>query len=277
MTDNAKFSADRAGLPVEETHSFPGTGGSAASERKSEAKAEKLFMRNFFRKTGKAIYDYGMIASGDKILVGVSGGKDSLALLEVLALRARDPKQDYTVAAAHIAVENVAYEVDAAYLADFCSRLGVPFFTRTIPTAVREFSGKPVCFVCSWNRRKALFEIAQEQGCNKLALAHHKDDAIESLLMSMMFNGIIASMPPVLSMFEGKFTLIRPFIYLSNEETRQYATFRHFRQQKKNCPHEQATNRHAVANIIQEMENLSPHVRSNLFAAMKNIQTEYLP
>ena len=199
MTDNAKFQADRAGLPVEETHSFPGTGGSATSERKSEAKAEKLFMRNFFRKTGKAIYDYGMIASGDKILVGVSGGKDSLALLEVLALRARDPKQDYTVAAAHIAVENVAYEVDAAYLADFCSRLGVPFFTRTIPTAVREFSGKPVCFVCSWNRRKALFEIAQEQGCNKLALAHHRDDAIESLLMSMMFNGIIAiaAAPPL--------------------------------------------------------------------------------
>ena len=109
--------------------------GSSPAEKK---KQEKLFMRAFFRKAGKAIYDYGLIAPGDKILVGVSGGKDSLALLEVLALRARDPKQDYTVVAAHIAVENVAYEVDAAYLGDFCARLGVRFVSRTIRSDVRD-------------------------------------------------------------------------------------------------------------------------------------------
>ena len=248
--------------------------GSSPAEKK---KQEKLFMRAFFRKAGKAIYDYGLIAPGDKILVGVSGGKDSLALLEVLAFRARDPKQDYTVVAAHIAVENVAYEVDAAYLGDFCARLGVRFVSRTIRSNVRDGSGKPACFVCAWHRRKALFEIAKEEGCCKLALAHHRDDAVESLLMSMMFNGTIASMPPKLSMFGGSFTLIRPFIYLSNEETRQYADFRGFRKQKKNCPYEQATHRHAVADLLSRMEQLSPHVRSNLFAAMKNIQPEYLP
>lgn len=240
-------------------------------------KKEKLFMREFFRKAGKAIYDYGLIECGDKILVGVSGGKDSLALLEVLALRARDPKQDYTVVAAHIAVENVAYEVDGEYIAAFCERLGVELVQRTIRTTVKEGSEKPVCFVCSWNRRKCLFEIAKEYGCNKLALGHHRDDAVESLLMSMMFNGTIASMPPKLAMFDDTFTLIRPFIYLTNEETQQYAAFRDFKKQKKNCPYERATNRNAVAEIIRQMESLSPHVKGNLFAAMKNIQGEYLP
>ena len=87
-----------------------------------DKKKEKLFMRDFFRKAGKAIYDYELIEPGDRILVGVSGGKDSLALLEVLALRARDPKQNYTVVAAHIAVENVAYEVDGEYVRQFKRR-----------------------------------------------------------------------------------------------------------------------------------------------------------
>lgn len=240
-------------------------------------KDEKLFMRDFFRKVGKAIYDYGLIEEGDKILVGVSGGKDSLALLEVLALRARDPKQRYTVVAAHVAVEDVAYEVDGEYIRQFCEQLGVAFVHRTIATAVKEDSAKPVCFVCSWNRRKALFELAKECGCNKLALGHHRDDAVESLLMSMMFNGTIASMPPKLDMFDHTFTLIRPFIYLTNEETTRYAAYRKFRKQKKNCPHEEATNRAAVAEIIRRMESLSPHVKGNLFAAMKNIRPEYLP
>lgn len=240
-------------------------------------KEQKLFMRGFFRKAGKAIYDYGLIERGDKVLVGVSGGKDSLALLEVLALRSRDEKHDYKVVAAHIAVRDVAYEVDEGYIRQLCGQLGVEFVHRTIDAGVREGSGKPACFVCSWNRRKTLFEIAKEQGCNKLALGHHRDDAVESLLMSMMFNGTMASMPPRLEMFGGTFTLIRPFIYLSNEDTARYAAYRGFRQQKRRCPYERATNRDAVARIIREMEALSPHVRSNLFAAMTNIQKEYLP
>lgn len=243
----------------------------------TDEKREKVFMREFFRKTGKAIHDYELIVPGDKILVGVSGGKDSLALLEVLALRAKDPKQNYTVVAAHVGIENVEYEVDNDYITAFCERLGVEYVHRTTRFEVSEDSKKPTCFICSWNRRKVLFEVAKEFGCSKLALGHHRDDAIESLLMSMMFNGTIASMPPKLSMFDGTFTLIRPFIYVTNDETLQYAAFRDFKKQKKNCPYERATNRDKVAQLIDQMSELSPHVRGNLFAAMKNIQSEYLP
>lgn len=242
-----------------------------------QEKREKLFMREFFRKAGKAIHDYALIENGDKVLVGVSGGKDSLALLEVLALRGRDPKYNYTVVAAHIAVENVSYEVDSTYIGEFCERLGVKCLFRTIHAEVRADSGKPACFVCSWNRRKALFEIAKENGCNKLALGHHRDDAVESLLMSMMFNGTMASMPPKLSMFNGTFTLIRPFIYLSDRETRQYAAYRSFRKQKKSCPHERATNREAVRKMLNGMEETFPHIRSTIFTSMQNIREEYLP
>ncbi|MCR9010902.1 tRNA lysidine(34) synthetase [Gabonibacter chumensis] len=243
----------------------------------TEEKQDKVFMRDFFRKVGKAIYDYDLIADEDRILVGVSGGKDSLALLEVLALRAKDPKQHYTVVAAHIDVENVEYEVDSEYLRSFCERLGVAYIHRTIRIDMEQNPKKPACFVCSWHRRKILFDIAKEQRCGKLALGHHRDDAVESLLMSMIFNGTISSMPARLEMFGRTFMIIRPLIYLGNAETLKYATLRQFKQQKKYCPFEKATNRDAVGKIINQLETLSPHVRNNLFAAMRNIQTEYLP
>ena len=241
-----------------------------------DKKKERVFMRGFYTKVGKAIFDYNLIENGDKILVGVSGGKDSLALLEVLALRSRDKKYNYEVIAAHVSVENVQYEVDEPYIREMCERLGIPFYNRSVAFEVSDDCKKPHCFVCSWNRRKALFSLAKELGCSKMALGHHKDDAIESLLMSMMFNGTIASMPPKLSMFDGTFTLIRPLIYLTNDETLQYASYRNFKKQIKNCPYEKVTNRGAVGELIKEMEKLSPHVRGNLFASMKNVQEEYL-
>lgn len=242
-----------------------------------EEKREKLFMREFFRKTGKAIYDYQLIENGDRILVGVSGGKDSLTLLEVLALRARDPKHNYTVVAAHIDVENVEYEVDSEYIRSFCDALGVVYVHRTIEIDTSVNPKKPTCFVCSWFRRKKLFEIAKEQNCTKLALGHHRDDAVESLLMSMMFNATIGSMPARLELFDHSFTIIRPLMYVSNAETTTYAAFRQFKKQKKTCPYEKATNRDAVRKIIDQMEELIPNVRNNLFASMHNIQPDYLP
>lgn len=243
----------------------------------TQEKQDKVFAREFFRKVGKAIHDYGLVADGDRVLVGVSGGKDSLALLDVLASRAKDPKQHYSVLAAHIDVEDMEYEVDAVYLQQFCDDLGVPFIHRTIRVDLERNPKKPACFVCSWYRRKMLFDIARENQCGKLALGHHRDDAVESLLMSMIFNAAISSMPARLPLFGGTLTLIRPLIYLSEEDTARYAGIRDFRQQRKRCPHERATNRAAVAALLRQAEVLAPNVRANLFAAMRNIRQDYLP
>jgi len=243
----------------------------------SEEKQKRLFMRNFFRKTGKAIYDYRLIEDGDRVLVGVSGGKDSLALLEVLALRARNSKQKYTVLAAHIDVLQVGYKSDSDYLQDFCRKLGVEYIYRTVHVDMSEDPKKPACFVCSWHRRKVLFEIAQAKGCNKLALGHHRDDAVESLLMSMIFNATINSIPGRLELFGGKLLLIRPFIYISNKETIRYAEYQEFRTQEKCCPYEKATQRDTIRKWLDQLEETIPHVRNNIFAAMQHICTEYLP
>lgn len=243
----------------------------------TEEKQKTLFMRKFFRRVGKAISDYSLIEDGDRILVGVSGGKDSLALLEVLALRARSKQENYTVVAVHIDVENIEYETDTTYLKGFCDTLGVEFVEKKINVDFSVQSNKPVCFVCSWNRRKALFELAKEHNCNKLALGHHKDDAIETLLMNMVNNGIMSSMPPKLSMFEGLFTLIRPLIYHKDSDVVKYAEYQNFKKQVKFCPHENKTQRNKAKQLIAQLEELNPHVRSNIFAAMSNIHTEYLP
>lgn len=243
----------------------------------TQEKQEKVFIREFFRKVGKAIHDYRLIEDGDRVLVGVSGGKDSLALLDVLASRAKASKQHYAVVAAHIDVEEVDYEVDVDYLQAFCDRLGVPFLHHSIRVDMERNPKKPACFVCSWYRRKMLFDIAREEGCGKLALGHHRDDAVESLLMSMIFNATVSSMPARLSMFEGTFMLIRPLIYLSDEETARYASIQRFRPQRKRCPHERATRRQDVEGLLRRMEAISPHARANLFAAMRHIRPEYLP
>ena len=123
----------------------------------------------------KAMGRFGVIDDGDHILVGLSGGKDSLLLLELLAKRSRIIKPRFTVEAIHVRMANVKYETSTEYLESFCTSLGVKLhvvttsFDETIPTH------KPKCFLCSWHRRKQMFNLAQQLGCNKIALGHHKD------------------------------------------------------------------------------------------------------
>ena len=245
-------------------------------ERKKD-KHNQLFCRDFYGKIGKAIHDFDLIQEGDRVLVGVSGGKDSLALLITLAERARSSKVPYKVYAAHIRSTVAEYETDTTYLQGLCDSLGVELFLDTITAQVEPNSKKPMCFVCAWNRRKKLFQIAKSIKCNKLAFGHHRDDVVTSLLMGMFFNGTIASMPAKLDVFDGGLQIIRPLIYVPEQDIVEFAKMRSFPEQIKRCKYEQSTNRNKVELLLKQIEQMAPEVRESLFASINNIKEEYLP
>jgi len=238
---------------------------------------EATIIRKVNQKVGKAIQQYGLITEGDRILVGLSGGKDSLALLEILAGRLKYHPVKYELAAIHISLSSQPYTIDLDYLQTFAQRLQVPFIHKVIDIDIVSKESNNPCFVCSWNRRKALFEMAQELGYNKLALGHHMDDAIETLLMNMFFQSNIGSMPPILSMFDGRMFIIRPLLLLAEEDLKCFAGIRNFRKEIKTCIYEKDSKRMEVKKLIGKISALAPNARSNIFASMTNIKEEYLP
>lgn len=233
----------------------------------------------------KACADYGLIADGDHILIGLSGGKDSLALVELLGKRAQVYVPRFTVTAVHIRVKERDYHSDLSYLEDFCARVRVPFVVRdteiadTRETSSLEKNGKEKhpCFLCSWYRRKALFDVAQELGCNKIALGHHKDDLVETLLMNMVYQGSIGTIPPLLQMEKMPLQMIRPLCLIEEKEIERYALLSNYEKQVKLCPLEKVSSRAEVKQLLKQLEALNPNVRDSIWGAMENIKADYLP
>jgi len=173
------------------------------------------------KRVNRAVRDFDLIAGGDRIAVGVSGGKDSRTLIDLLS-RGVDIPGDYEVVAVHIDGSGVGLPDQTAWLEPWFRELGVAYLIK--PLAVPEQEPLPMdCFRCSWNRRKALFSAANELGCNKVALGHHADDAAVTALMSMMYKGQVETLAPRLRFFQGRFLVIRPLITLSEAEIQRYA------------------------------------------------------
>ena len=226
----------------------------------------------------KACADYGLIADGDHILIGLSGGKDSLALVELLGKRAQVFVPRFRVTAVHVRVKERDYHSDLTYLEDFCARLGVPFVVKDTEI-VGEAKGKEKhpCFLCSWYRRKVLFDVAQELGCNKIALGHHMDDLVETLLMNLIFQGSIGTIPPLLQMEKMPIEMIRPLCLIEEKDIQRYAELSQYAKQTKLCPLEKVSNRAEVKELLKQLEGLNPNVRDSIYGAMENIKEEYLP
>lgn len=237
---------------------------------------EKLY-RRIEQHFNKGIVKYRLIDDGDKILVGLSGGKDSMALLELLARRSRILKPRFSVMAVHVSMTNIPYQPDLEYLKAYAESLGVPFLHYETSFDASTDTRKSPCFLCSWNRRKALFTVAQEHGCNKVALGHHMDDILQTLLMNLTFQGAFGTMPPKLVMRKFNMTIIRPLCLVHEADLKALAEVRQYRKQVKNCPHETASHRSSMKEIFRQLEEMNPEARYSMWGSMTNIQEELLP
>ena len=223
----------------------------------------------------KACADYGLITDNDHVLIGLSGGKDSLALVELLGKRAQIHVPHFQVTAVHVRVKERDYHSDLSYLEEFCARAHVPFVVRDTEIGAEE--KKDPCFLCSWFRRKALFDAAQELGCNKIALGHHKDDIVETLLMNLIFQGSISTIAPVLQMDKMPIQMLRPLCLIDEKDLSRYAQLSQYEKQIKLCPLEKVSSRSNVKQLLTHLESLNPNVRDSIWSAMENIKTDYLP
>ena len=226
----------------------------------------------------KACADYGLIADGDHILIGLSGGKDSLALVEFLGKRAQIYVPRFKVTAVHVRVKERDYHSDLSYLEEFCARVRVPFIVCDTQIGDEEKGKeKHPCFLCSWYRRKALFDVAKELGCNKIALGHHKDDLVETALMNLIFQGSFSTIPPLLQMEKMPIEMIRPLCLIEEKDVERYAELSDYQKQEKLCPLEKVSSRAEVKELLKQLEKFNPNVRDSIYAAMENIKLDYLP
>lgn len=231
----------------------------------NEQKLEKKIISRF----QKAIYDYQLVTDGDHILIGLSGGKDSLCLVELLSKRQEIRKPSFTVDALHIRMENIKYESDEAYLRDFCENRGVRFHCVTTGFDSSTDNRKSPCFLCSWNRRKQMFVMAQRLGCNKIALGHHMDDIIHTAMMNLYFQGSFSTMPVCLKMRKMPITIIRPLCLEAEEDLRIFAVNKGYEKQVKLCPYETDSHRTSMREFFKKIEMMNNEARYSVWNALE--------
>lgn len=257
---------------------------------------EQKLERRIVSRFRKAISDYQLICDGDSVLVALSGGKDSLCLLELLARQSHVYRPKFRLEAVHVRMDNIHYETDTSYLERFCKRLDVKLHVLTTRfetenrgnsnetgnvSANEPASGdglyaskaalrkqKTPCFLCSWYRRKAIFNLAQTEGFNKIALGHHQDDILHTTLMNLFFQGRFEGMPVALTMKKMALTIIRPLCLEFESDLKAFACQHHYERQLKTCPYEHNTHRSEIAQLYQQVEQMNGEARYSIWHAL---------
>ena len=247
-------------------------------EDKQSYEANKLVKR-LRRQVGEAVADYGMIADGDKVMVCLSGGKDSYALLDVLMyLRERAPV-DFDLVAVNLDQKHPGYPEHV--LPEYLTRLGVPFRIEqqdTYSTVKRLIpEGKTMCSLCSRLRRGVLYRVAGELGATRIALGHHRDDILETFMLNLFYTGQLKAMPPKLRSDDGRHVVIRPLAYCEERDLAEYARVREFPIIPCNlCGSQENMKRGEVKRMLREWENRYPGRVETMLNSLRHVRTSHL-
>ena len=241
----------------------------------SQATVEKRLAHEM----GRCISDFELVASGDRVMVAISGGKDSYTLLHLLERARKRAPVPFELVAVHLDQGQPGY--DGAALQGWLRARGYEhriiredtyqLVTKHIP------EGQTYCSMCSRLRRGILYNVAESLGCTKIALGHHRDDAIETLMLNLMFNGSLSAMPAKLVSDDGRNTVIRPLLYSSERDIAAYAGQLDFPIIPCNlCGSQENLWRQQVKQMLDDIEKRAPKVRQSMLAALKNVHTSHL-
>lgn len=245
----------------------------------TQSVTQKKLEKRLRRLVGTAIMDYKMIEDGDRIMVCLSGGKDSYALLDLLLKLKEKAPVNFEVFAVNLDQKQPGFPEHV--LPNYLTELGVPFeiITQDTYSVVKELipEGKTTCSLCSRLRRGILYSYAKEKGFNKIALGHHRDDIVETMFMNMFFGSTLKAMPPKLQSDDGDNIVIRPLAYCAEKDLIKYSEMREFPIIPCNlCGSQDGLQRQTTKMMLQEWEEKYPGRIENIFRSIKNIKPSQL-
>ncbi|MFU8818703.1 MAG: tRNA lysidine(34) synthetase [Desulfurivibrio sp.] len=257
------------------------------------------------RLIGRAMHRYRMLADGDRVMIAVSGGIDSLVLCRLLDLWRRKAPIHYDLLAVHLDMGFAGYrpgpELDNRHRGPATAappvtapapltgtapavrlqleQIGLPFYMEETPfgpEAMEAEAGKNGCYLCSTRRRARLFELAREKGYNKLALGHHQEDIIETFLLNLLYGGNLSTMVPNQRLFAGRLRMIRPLALLDKAMVRRLGQLFAVEPVANPCPLTDNSKRHEMRNLLTTITGNDPRRRASIFAALGNVRPDYL-
>lgn len=249
------------------------------NERNKQSVSQKKLTKRIIRQTAQAITDFSMIEEGDKVMVAMSGGKDSYVLLD--ALRTLQKRAPISFELLAVTVNPHIPQFPAETLRAYFEAEGVPYHIedQDIYSIIQKLipEGKSVCSLCARLRRGVLYRLAGELGCTKIALGHHMDDIVGTLLLNLFYGGRLKAMPPVLRSDDGKHTVIRPLAYVREYETEKFAKLRGYPLAPKGlCGARENLKRQEIKELMRSWDREFPGRVYNLFMSLQRVSPSHL-